>query len=286
MPFKERFSKAWSQDSLRIFATPSSRAKKMHYYIQEIGYFHTQEHYFTEREGLNSFLIIYGLKGIGHLKYRGKSFKILPGQLLFIDCMEKHYYETDDNELWEILWVHFNGSSSKGYFEQFIEDQGPIVTLARDNQVAFTIEKMINLHKEKHLQREMLCSNYLVNLLTEILLATNASNPNQELPHIINQVQDYIDHHFTEKITLDLLEKEFSISKYHLARLYKKHTGYSIIDYLIGLRITHAKELLRFSDLSIQNISYTIGIDNISHFINLFKKREDITPFQFRKNWQ
>lgn len=286
MPFRERFKKAWSQDSLRIFATPSQAAKKMYYYIQEIGYFHTQEHYFTEREGLNSYLIIYGLKGIGHLTYRGKTYTVTPGQLIFIDCMEKHYYETDNHDLWEILWVHFNGSSSKGYFEQFIDHQGPVVTLPQDTQAPYIIEQMILLHKEKHLQKEMLSSNYLVNLLTEILVSANAQYKNQDLPQIIGSVQDYIDHHFTEKITLDLLEKQFSISKYHLARLYKKHTGYSIIDYLIGIRITHAKELLRFSDLTIQSISYTVGIENISHFINLFKKRENMTPLQYRKNWQ
>ncbi len=286
MPFKEKFKKAWSEDSIRLFATPSQSAKKMYYYIQEIGYFHTQEHYFTEREGLNSYLIIYGLSGIGYLNYRGKRYKVTPGQLLFINCMEKHDYETDNNELWEILWVHFNGSSSKGYFEQFMEHQGPLVTLPKDTKTPYYIEKMILLHKEKHLQREMLSSNYLVNILTEILVETNSHYDNKDLPHIISQVQDYIDHHFTEKITLDVLEKEFSVSKYHLARLYKRHTGFSIIDYLISLRITHAKQLLRFSDLTIQSISYTVGIENISHFIHLFKTREDITPLQFRKNWQ
>lgn len=286
MPFRERFEKAWSEDSLRLFATPSQPAKKTYYYIQEIGYFKTQEKYFTEREGLNSYLIIYGISGIGYLNYRGKRYSINPGQLIFINCMEKHYYETDKSNPWEILWVHFNGSSSKGYFEQSMELQGPTVNLSPDTNIPTSIQTMINLHKEKHLQREMLSSNYLVNILTEILTMTSAHYENNELPHIISNVQDYIDHHFTEKITLDLLESEFSISKYHLARLYKRHTGHSPIDYLISLRITYAKQLLQFSNLSVQSIAYSIGVENISHFINLFKKREEITPLQFRRKWQ
>lgn len=286
MPFRERFETAWSEDSLRIFATPSQPAKKMYYYIQEIGYFKTQDHYFTERESLNSFLIIYSLSGIGYLTYRDKKYTIHPGQLVFIHCMEPHFYETDNKDLWEMLWVHFNGSSSKGYFDQFIDHLGPVVTLQDETKVPYYMNEMISLHNNKHLQREMLCSNYLVNLLTDILVETNTHYDDQELPHIIVQVQDYIDHHFTEKITLDILAKEFSVSKYHLARLYKRYTGYSIIDYLITLRITYAKQLLQFTNLTIQSISYSVGIDNISHFINLFKKREDITPLQFRKNWE
>lgn len=286
MDFLERFEKAWTSHSIRHIATPSPRAKNTYYYIQEIGHFQTLKNYYTERAGLNSYLFIYSLSGKGYLKYKGKSYTILPGALIWIDCTKKHYYETDEHDLWDILWVHFNGSASRGYYNHFTEQHGPIINLEEDTLIPNHIKEMILLHEKKHLQREMLCSNLLTNCLTEIMLTAHINSQVKELPKVIMSIQTYIDHHFIETISLELLAKEFAISKYHLARLYKQYTGFSPIDYQISLRITHAKKLLQFTDMTILAISYAVGIENISHFIYLFKKREDTTPLQFRKSWQ
>lgn len=285
MKFQEHFTKDWSEDSVRLIATPSSTAKSTFFFIQEVGEFKTLKHYYTERSGLSSYLIIYTLAGKGHLNYRGKKHTISKGQLMFINCMELHYYETDHNELWEFLWVHFNGSTSKGYYNIFNEHQDPVVTVDQDTLIPTYIRSMIDLHKKKHLQREVLCSNLLLNCLTEILSTANTYTDAPQLPNSIKTIQDYLDHHYYESITLDQLAKDFGISKYHLIRQYKRNTGFTITDYIISLRISHAKQLLQFSNLSIQAISYEVGIENVSHFIKLFKKREDVTPFQFRKRW-
>ncbi|GKX27682.1 AraC family transcriptional regulator [Vallitalea longa] len=286
MEFKERFKEAWTSSSIRYIATPSQRAKNIYYYIQEIGYFQTLNNYYTERAGLNSYLLIYSKSGKGHLKYQGKTYTIIPGDLIWIDCMEQHYYRTDEKELWEISWVHFNGSATKGYYNQFREQHGPVIHLDDSTQIPLWINTMFQLHKEKNLQREVLCSNLLTNCLTEIMIKACTYGEYVDTPKIILSIQNYIDHHYTEKLSLDTLGKKFALSKYHLARLYKKYTGFSPIDYQISLRITTAKKMLQFTDLSVQSISYEVGIKNISHFITLFKEREEMTPLQFRKKWK
>ena len=78
----------------------------------------------------------------------------------------------------------------------------------------------------------------------------------------------------------------FSISKYHLSREYTKYFGTSINEYRIQLRIELAKKMLTCSSMSINKISEMVGIDNVSHFINLFKKRVHVTPLTYRKRWQ
>jgi len=281
----ERFLPAWSQNSIRHIATPSSLAKSCFFYIQEIGYFQTLDSYFTERSSLNSFLLIYTKSGSGKLKYQGKDYIISKGQLLFIDCMQHHYYETDSNNLWEINWVHFNGSTSKGYYDYFATLSSPLITLANDSSIPFYMEEMLRLHQSKDLNKEILSSNFLHTLMTEILLHVHAENDLDILPNLIREIQSYIDHHFTETITLDHIAHTFSVSKYHLAKLFKKHTGYSPIDYLISQRISYAKELLHYTSMPINEIAEYVGIENVSHFINLFKTRESMTPHTYRKIW-
>jgi len=281
----ERFLPAWSQNSIRHIATPSSLAKSCFFYIQEIGYFQTLDSYFTERSSLNSFLLIYTKSGSGKLKYQGKDYIISKGQLLFIDCMQHHYYETDSNNLWEINWVHFNGSTSKGYYDYFATLSSPLITLANDSSIPFYMEEMLRLHQSKDLNKEILSSNFLHTLMTEILLHVHAENDLDILPNLIREIQSYIDHHFTDTITLDHIAHTFSVSKYHLAKLFKKHTGYSPIDYLISQRISYAKELLHYTSMPINEIAEYVGIENVSHFINLFKTRESMTPHTYRKIW-
>jgi AraC-like DNA-binding protein len=52
------------------------------------------------------------------------------------------------------------------------------------------------------------------------------------------------------------------------------------------LRLNYAKELLRYSTETVNNITFLCGFNQVSHFISLFKDREGITPLQYRKEWQ
>ncbi|HBN38990.1 MAG TPA: AraC family transcriptional regulator, partial [Ruminococcaceae bacterium] len=66
------------------------------------------------------------------------------------------------------------------------------------------------------------------------------------------------------------------------SRQFKKQTGTSPYDYLLGIRLTKAKELLKNTSLPISEISYQTGFANDSSFIYFFKKHEEISPLKFR----
>jgi AraC-like DNA-binding protein len=98
------------------------------------------------------------------------------------------------------------------------------------------------------------------------------------------QVQRYIGEHFREPLTLDGLSREFFVSRYYLSRLFKSVTGYGIQTYLQLCRINEAKRLLQFTDLSVNDICFSVGYKDVNHFIRLFHRQEGTTPLQFRKN--
>lgn len=284
--YKEYATHDWSDNSMRIIATPSPIAKSSFFYVQEIGHFHTQPQYFTERKGLNSYLIVYTLSGKGYLKYQNKSYVLLPNQAFFIDCSDYQFYKTDKDDLWEILWVHFNGGTSSGYYDYFKKCGNPIVTFDTSSNPMGIIYELIELHKEKKVDTELYSSQLLVNILTDFLVRTNQLNlSHPTTPEYIKSIMKYLDINFDDKISLDQLAKTFAISKYHLSREFKKYTGLTPNEYLINTRINYAKDLLKYSDLPVAAISEKVGIFNVSHFINLFKQYEEITPLIFKKNW-
>ncbi|MEK3883246.1 helix-turn-helix domain-containing protein [Paenibacillus sp. PL2-23] len=284
--YKERYNTAWSNDSVRIIATSSSFAKANLFYVQEMGHFQTLPSYFTEREQLDSFLMIYTLGGIGHLTYQQQSHVVKANQLFFIHCMDYHHYRTDLDDPWELLWIHFNGSTAQGYYEKFAEAGEPVLSLQPESNIPYVMNQLLN-YKKPSLYNELKCSKLLVELLTDCLLEQEqsyglASSEGDYISAVIEEMKL----HFQEKITLDDLAKKFAVSKYHLSKQFKRVTGFPPNEYLINIRITHAKELLKYSKLSIAQIAVEAGIENVSHFIYLFKERVECTPLIFRKMWQ
>ena len=101
----------------------------------------------------------------------------------------------------------------------------------------------------------------------------------------LTKVRNYLDEHFTEKITLDELSDSFFINKFYLVRLFKEQYGQSINHYLQQIRITKAKQLLRFTDKTVEQIGLECGLGAHSYFTRTFKKVEGITPSEFRSQW-
>mgnify|MGYP000010643056 FL=1 len=101
----------------------------------------------------------------------------------------------------------------------------------------------------------------------------------------VQEIKDYLDLHFAEKITLDALAERFYINKFYLTRVFKEQFGLSVTNYLTQLRITQAKRLLRFTGKSVENVAQECGLNDANYFSRLFKKVEGTTPGEYRRQW-
>ena len=95
-------------------------------------------------------------------------------------------------------------------------------------------------------------------------------------------VQDWLDGHHAEAITIDGLAQQFGYSSRTLKRRFALATGSSPNKYLQEIRIAKAKKLLSLSDLSSKEIAYAVGYDNHSHFSRLFKRHCGLTPMEWK----
>lgn len=285
--FIEKASYNWSDDSIRLFNTPSQVARSIYFYVQETGYFKTTYPYFTERANLSSFLILYTISGKGHLHYQKSTYTLTEGTLFFISCMEPHRYETPFNSAWEFLWLHFNGSNALGYYEEFSRNGSTVLQVQDNFLIESTLRRIVAINQKRNPTTEIATSNLIINILSELLIQN--CTPNGDIimmPGYIKAVMRYIDTNFRERILLDNLAEKFSVNKYHLLHEFKKYSGITVNEYLILQRMSYAKELLKYSDLPVSEITFCCGMNHVSHFINLFKNREHTTPYLYRKEWQ
>ncbi|SDE15545.1 Helix-turn-helix domain-containing protein [Paenibacillus sp. UNCCL117] len=100
---------------------------------------------------------------------------------------------------------------------------------------------------------------------------------------IIQYVIRFIDTHYAEDISLDMLAHKLNMSPAYLSGYIKEKTGRNFSDQLNSLRIAKAKELLSGTNLPIQEVGNRIGYRNVTSFIRMYKKETGQTPGDYRK---
>lgn len=99
----------------------------------------------------------------------------------------------------------------------------------------------------------------------------------------IDKIQSYISTHYRESLTLSQIAAQFYISPYYLSHLFKKTTNLSIVEYINGVRIMAAKNLLERGDLRVAGVSEETGFSTTAHFSRVFKESTGLSPQQYRK---
>lgn len=98
------------------------------------------------------------------------------------------------------------------------------------------------------------------------------------------QIKQYIDLHMDEELTRETFADMFYLNSDYLAKLFKKETGISLGNYLVGQRMERAKRLLQASDLKINEVSIQVGYESFSYFSKIFREYTGKSPNEFRKN--
>lgn len=273
-----------------LTVTPGKAAKAALLHVQETGVFFARSRYFTRRRGLESYLVKLTRSGGGLLEYQGQTHILGPGQLFWIDCRAPQYYRTaPESGSWEVAWVHFAGPAAALYYETFLlqNHRSPVVTLPPDCGVQETLERLHRLCQTEavSMTADLRANELLTQLLSRLLAATGRDRLQAGIPESVLAARAYLAAHLTDRITLDDLARQFSVSKYHFQKQFKHFTGSSPSEYLLTLRLNRAKELLRSTDRPVAQIACDVGFQNVSHFIDQFKKQEGATPAGYRRTW-
>lgn len=101
----------------------------------------------------------------------------------------------------------------------------------------------------------------------------------------INKIYTYILTHFNNpNLRITELAQESNMSTSAFGHFFKKCTNKSFTQFVVDLRLGHASKLLLDSNLTISEIAFVSGFNNIANFNRLFKKNKFLTPKQYRQN--
>jgi AraC-like DNA-binding protein len=262
------------------FHTPGNLAKSMFFYLVSAGHFYCDGNYHIERNDFNSYLLMYVKEGEGTVCYNGKSYIAKAGDAVLLNCHRPHKYLTGG---WETLWFHFDGNVSDEYFQLLYNKCGCVIPLGSTELIPRYLNMLLNSFLSEKIINEPLISCYIQRMLTElILISSEYTEKNQVLANPVLSAINFIYENYKNKIGLHDLSALACISPFYFSRQFKKETGYTPYEYIIMVRINHAKTLLRTTELRVKEIAFDTGFGSEANFVTCFKDRVGVTPSEFR----
>lgn len=233
-------------------------------------------------------------KGKGIFKIKNQGFPIKRGQLFITKPPETHAGWPAKEDPYRILYLCFsiNNSCSSPWlnYRKKLDGLQERVTYDKPSQekIFFSLFYEIinsNLFKEsiiKSLLEQYVIftiRNYYQQDLQKKL--TKQSKPDNLLAA---KIMYFIENNIFENINLELISKHLNYSVSHLSRVFKKETGFSIIEYYNIARLEKSKEYLIKDHKTITNIAKKLGYNSIHHYSNAFKQLYDLSPTDFKNN--
>ncbi len=117
---------------------------------------------------------------------------------------------------------------------------------------------------------------------SEQILNLNLNQNRNLFPSLVRDAISLMEAEFAGLYGIDELAERLEVSKYHLIRVFSANTGISPGNYLIGLRISHAKRLLQSrGNTPLEIIAGACGYSCSNYFCKAFKKQTGMTPSEY-----
>lgn len=280
-------SNSASVSSDRIIYTASNFARSTLLFLQETGTLSALKPHTSSRANLNSYLYFIVISGYGKLTYEDRKYELKAGDSVFLDCTKPYAHTTKQN-LWTLSWCHFNGPEMAYIYEKYRARGGKIVFKSQMTEEYLAIlSELKRVAISDSYVRDMKINALLSEML--VLLMEDSWNPENNAikgkrAQVIG-VREFIDGNYETDITLEELATRFFINKTYLSEMFKEQYGMTLKDYLVSVRITEAKRLLRFTNKTTEEIATMVGINGAAYFSRIFKRVEGVTPTEYRGLW-
>lgn len=241
--------------------------------------------------------LIFVLSGQGKYRIEQKVYSVSEGDLIVINpgVLHQSLVSNPENPTTEAV-VGFTDIQFVGFSANEVplpEDGAVIHTQGELRQKLFKIFTSMDAENVvRRTGRYYMLKSYLMQALlllvreqTEpIAVTTGCSFKSVNKKYVVEQMIEYFEDHYAEKISLDQIADNTYLSTVYVSKIFKAETGDTPIRYLINIRLEKAKELLENGwEGSIQEVAMEVGYDDAYHFSKLFKKRYGVSPSKVLK---
>lgn len=229
-----------------------------------------------------NFVLHYIINGRGTLYIKDEAHNVQQGEAFITFPHSLAYYQADEKEPWNYIWIHFNGAKAIEVMRLCgISEMNPVFRpKSGENGIAECVTEILHKH-----DREYLCIGNLYKLFQLMQDACSRGGirkaDNQLL--YIKKVIEYIQFKYFDAIHISDLAAYCGLNRSYLTKLFKEATGYSPQEYLIDFRLKKAKQLLKEKDMPVSHVAYAVGYTDPLAFSKIFRKKEGMSPLEYRE---
>ncbi|MDQ0091137.1 AraC-like DNA-binding protein [Paenibacillus anaericanus] len=259
--------------------------------IKRTGQFNMDSDHFHE-----TYEIYYLLAGERYYYINNRIYALQVGDLLFINKNQLHRTTSKGTSNHERILINFDDLFIQSVVEMGVNRlplfQGESFLLRPSVHEQGRIVDLLYMMLREQQEDSLWSTPYLQALLLQLLIILGRireEKPEPVLPED-NETQrrvygiiEYLNTYFAEKLTLEGIAEYFFISATYLCRIFKKTTGFTVIEYINYVRIREAQALLRDTNWKVTKIAEQTGFDSIAHFGRVFKQITKRSPLQYRK---
>lgn len=270
--------------------------------IFTIHYFKYGKNFRVRSESHNFWEMVFIDSGEAVLIADDKEFKLKQGQAFFHKPNELHTIYTQDNFAnsaiisFECTSRNMNVFADKIFTFNDFEKQ-LLNKIIFEGKLSYK-DKLNDIYLEKMTKREdaPFAGEQLIKNSIELLLISVARNILTESANtlkisdnlvtnssvkIVENILSILNKNLYNNVDLEKISKELSFSKTYIKAAFKKHTGTSIIQYYINLKIEEAKKLLSQNKYTVTEIAYMLNFNSVHYFSRQFKLQTDMSPTEY-----
>ncbi|MBP3655070.1 MAG: helix-turn-helix transcriptional regulator [Clostridia bacterium] len=269
------------ESSVHYYIPQPEDSKEYLYYPTSTGYFDCKPTYRVDRHNYFSYLVIVVLSG--SLSYTTMFSRgiVRPGYALLIDCHHPHSYKA--NGKCSFLFMHYNGAQSKAIYEAITSSLGNVLHLQNPGVISEYLSEIMTCMSTGKRINYTQASMLVYNVLMQLLAADTAQSEGSTGNPTIDQAIAYIRDHLSEKITVKSIAESIGYSESYFAHKFMEAMGVTPYQFVMSSRIERAKQLLRTTPLTIQEIAIRTGFNSVANFSYAFRKEIGCTPHGYRE---
>jgi len=235
------------------------------------------------------FLIHYIFSGKGIFQVGDKIYNLSAGQGFLICPGIVTFYRADMEDPWNYAWVGFNGLKAESYLRKAnLTAENPIFTYRKDDYIKNCFKQMLDTRNITKAREVRLLG--LLHLFLSQLIEENGQEPvnkagSNKIEQYVKKIVEYIEINYSRKISIKEIANFVNLDRSYMGLIFKKYFNVSPQEYLIHFRINKACSLMKDPNLTIGDISRSVGYDDPLLFSKTFKKIKGVSPSIYRKIW-
>lgn len=226
------------------------------------------------------FLIHYVEKGGGIFIINNQTYNPIAGDIFLICPNEPAYYESYIDDPWIYSWVAFNGANVQEIMENVWLKSGGFIRPVFD-----CMQMMDNIISAARADDYIRLLGHVYLLISELDVKSAGGKALKQLSstRLLKSALHYIHKNYAGKMSITSLAGHLYIDRTYLFRIFEGKLGISPNQYLTEYRLRRACELLRQTNLSVNEIAFSVGFTEQSHFSAKFRRCMNMAPLMFRK---